>query len=234
MIVIQINWKENEIQIKNKTIGSCYSEAFQELKKREVLSVGLAESITLAVQNLYLFLWTPILLSTAQSDINIGFIFFCMVTSIIIGTKMFEIGILYLQAGLYTMLSAVIFGLFACLLFIYFVENFIVRLILFAILNGLCGLYQPLFSFIKYRILEEKHRALLMNIFRIPLNLYVIVCLLMLKIMDPFHVCLIASALALVAFFIVLSMIIVRPPIPRDGKSAFIIARKPTMRPSIN
>lgn len=188
MIFIQILWSENENQHKNSTISSCYAEAFNELKKREVLSVGISESITLAVQSLFLFLWTPILLQSTPYSINIGFIFITLVTSIIAGTKMFEIGIIYLKSGLYQMLCLILFSLSLSLYLIYSINSFPVRLILFAIINGFSGFYIPLFSFIKYKILNEKHRAFLMNIFRIPLNIYVIICLLSLKYLDPFSV----------------------------------------------
>lgn len=188
MIVIQVCWGENELQIGKKSLSHCYKEAFAELKKREVLSVGIAESITLAVQNLYLFLWTPILLASTPGKINIGFIFLCMVTSIVIGTKIFETGIIYLRTQLYVMLSLTLILLFGALIGIYFIESFFIRVIFFATLNGLSGLYSPLFSIVKYRILEEKHRALLMSIFRIPLNAYVIIALLLLRYIDPFKV----------------------------------------------
>jgi hypothetical protein len=46
----------------------------------------------------------------------------------------------------------------------------------------------PLNSIIKSKILVEKHRATLMNIFRIPVNVYVILTLLALKYIDAFTV----------------------------------------------
>ena len=138
---------------------------------------------------MFLFLWTPVLIySNPDGDINIGFIYICLVASILIGTSVFEVFIIYYKVGLYYLLSVVLFLIVVCLSLIYFINLFMVRLILFAALNGLVGLYNPLFSFIKYKILEEKHRALLMNIFRIPLNIYVVVCLSLLKVMDPFMV----------------------------------------------
>ena len=52
----------------------------------------------------------------------------------------------------------------------------------------------------------EKYRAVLMNIVRIPLNLYVIIVLVTLRYRNPFHVALIAGSMALVAFGIALSL----------------------------
>lgn len=188
MIYIEINWSENNLQIEKKSIAKCYSEAFKELGKREVLTVGMCESLTNGVQSLFLFLWTPILLASTPTQVNIGFVFLCIVSSIFCGTKVFEISIIYLKLNKYLVLSLCLFVIFSSLLTIFYVDVFVIRLVLFALMNGLSGLYQPLYSIIKYRILEEKHRTLLMNLFRIPLNAYVITILLLLKFINPFTV----------------------------------------------
>ena len=88
---------ENNLQIEKKSIAKCYSEAFKELGKREVLTVGMCESLTNGVQSLFLFLWTPILLASTPTQVNIGFVFLCIVSSIFCGTKVFEISIIYLK-----------------------------------------------------------------------------------------------------------------------------------------
>ena len=74
------------------------------------------------------------------------------------------------------------------------------RLLYLSLFNGMTGFYNPLNSIIKSNILVEKYRALLMNLFRIPLNTYVIIVLLTLRYMNPFTVALIAGSLAFVAF----------------------------------
>lgn len=133
-------------------------------------------------------MWTPILLASTPTQVNIGFVFLCIVSSIFCGTKLFEINVIYLKLNQYLVLACCLLTIFISLLTIYYVELFVVRLILFAGMNGLSGLYQPLYSIIKYKILEEKHRTLLMNLFRIPLNAYVITILLLLKFINPFTV----------------------------------------------
>ena len=186
--VIQFLWSENELRISNESIGFCYKEAFIELGKREVLTVGISESITQAIQNLYLFLWTPILLASSETPINIGFIYLCMVSCIFCGTKFFETSVIYLKMNLYAVLISCLAAITIILFTIFYVNNFFIRLCMFSILNGTYGLYTPLYSIIKYKILQEKHRALLMNMFRVPLNIYVIIVLLLLKFIDPFKV----------------------------------------------
>ena len=46
----------------------------------------------------------------------------------------------------------------------------------------------PIFSTIKSRIIEEKYRALLMSVFRVPVNTYFIFVLASLKYVKPLDV----------------------------------------------
>lgn len=189
MVVIEFSWAENEIVISKKSISRHYGEALRELKKRDVLSIGIAESCFLAVQNIFLFAWTPILLATNDNkSINVGFIFICLVTTLIIGTKSYEVCIIYHRLQRYLTLSMCILLSSVCYFCVYSIENYIVRLIFLSMINGITGMFNPLNSVIKSNILEEKHRALLMNIFRIPLNFYVILILLLLRYINPFTV----------------------------------------------
>ncbi len=49
----------------------------------------------------------------------------------------------------------------------------------------MCGYVLPLNSSIKSRILDEKSRALLMSIFRMPISIYVIAILIALQYLEP-------------------------------------------------
>ena len=189
MIATGLTWGENK-PMANSHDGAYqqFREAFGELKKREVLCVGLIESLSMAVLNIFLFSWTPILQNSTDGGINVGFIFTCMVITLILGTTIYEITILHLGCDYYSSIAVSL--LFESLLFIavYFIDSFTCRLILLSAINGVTGFYNPLNSIIKSKILVDKYRALLMNIFRIPLNFYVIVVLITLRFMDPFDV----------------------------------------------
>ena len=211
-IVIAILWDENKPMANSKVSAlSQFAEACMELKKREVLSVGLIESIVMAVLNIFLFSWTPILKNSTTGGINVGFIFTCMVLTMIVGTKTYEVTILHLGCDYY--MSIAVSLLIEALLFfiVYCKESFFIRLISLALINGFQGFYNPVNSIIKSKILIEKYRALLMNIFRIPLNLYVIIVLFTLRYMNPFTVALIAGLMSLCSFFIALSLNIWKP-----------------------
>jgi hypothetical protein len=171
-----------------KGMGKSFTEAFSELKKREVLSMGLIESLFQAVINIYLFIWTPILQNSTDKLINVGFIFTCFVIALILGTTLFEIFMIYLRSEYYISITLSLLIELTFFFFVYYVDNFLVRMILLAGINGISGFVNPLNSIIKSRILIEEHRATLMSIFRIPLNFYVIIVLISLRYMNPFTV----------------------------------------------
>lgn len=182
MIIIGLSWDENKPgdDKKHNTLY-LYKAAFKELKKREIITVGIMESLWSAVLHIFIFAWTPILQSSTDYSFNPGMIFFCFVLLIICGTKLYEVFIIHLKTNPYI-------SLFACLLIeimsffiIYMVENFTVRFLMCTVINGICGFYQPVNSIIKAKILKENVRALLMNMFRVPLNIYVVSILVLLK-----------------------------------------------------
>jgi hypothetical protein len=189
MIAIQVFWKENKPNILNKKSGfKNFTDAFKELKKREVLCMGIVESLYQAVVNIYLFAWTPILQMSTLTGINVGFIFTCFVITMILGTTFYEIFMIHMKSKFYPSIAVALFVESTLFFLVPNIDNFSVRLLLLACVNGVTGFYGPLNSIIKSKILVEQYRATLMSIFRIPLNFYVIIVLLGLRYMDPLDV----------------------------------------------
>lgn len=90
--IILVLWEENKPNEEGRThITQSFGEALKEMKKREVLTVGIIESLFLAVHSIFLFAWTPILTNTEGGEINVGIIFVCFVMSMITGTMLFEV-----------------------------------------------------------------------------------------------------------------------------------------------
>jgi MFS family permease len=199
-IVIAVLWDENRpLENSTQSTGAQLKEALKELKKVNVLCIGLIEGIALGILNIYLFSWTPILKQSTPGGMNVGFIYTCMVLTMIVGTKSYEVLIVYCNLDYYLSITGCLFIQGLLLFIVYFDNRFLARLLYLSLFNGLTGFYNPLNSIVKSNILVEKYRALLMNLFRIPLNTYVIIVLLTLRYMNPFHVALIAGSLAFVA-----------------------------------
>jgi hypothetical protein len=129
-------WDENKPnEAKRNDRSGVYGEVLEELKKREVWTVGLMESMFWATNNIFMFIWTPLLQEVGGQGINIGMIGVSFVLCMILGTVMFDVMLLKCHFGYYTSL---LFGFVASLtylLVVYFVQNFIIRLVLLAFVN---------------------------------------------------------------------------------------------------
>ena len=178
LIAIAIYWKENALNItKTQPIISQIKEATREFKKVDVLCIGLIEGITLASLNIFLFSWTPILKQSTEKGMNPGFVFTSMVLTMIVGTKFCTLLIVHLTCDHYMSITGCLLFQGIFLFLTYYKNSFLARLIFLCFFDGLIGFYSPLNSIIKSNILIEKYRAFLMNLFRVPLNIYVIIVL---------------------------------------------------------
>ena len=209
-IVIGILWEENELKLKQKKedTKTQLKNAMKEFNKMEVLCVGLIEGIAMACLNIFLFSWTPILKQSTPGGMNVGFIFTSMVLTMIVGTKSYEVLIVCLHFDYYMSIAGCLFFQGLLLFLVYYIDSFLARMLFLALFNGLTGFYNPLNSIVKSNILEEKYRALLMNLFRVPLNTYVIIVLLTLRYMNSFTVALIAGTMCFLASSIGIYLVI--------------------------
>ena len=199
-VVIAKLWDENApLANRRENTWEQFKEASKELKKVNVLCIGLIEGIAMGILNIYLFSWTPILKQSTPGGMNVGFIYTSMVLTMIVGTKSYEVLIVYCNFDYYMSITGCLFIQGVLLFLTYYIDNFLARMLFLALFNGLTGFYNPLNSIVKSNILVDEYRALLMNLFRIPLNIYVIIVLLTLRYMNPFTVALIAGSLAFIA-----------------------------------
>ena len=215
LLVIAKNWKENALS-KSETIMAQMKGALREFKKGEVLGIGLIEGIVMACLNMFLFSWTPILKQSTSGGMNPGFIFTSMVLTMIVGTKLCKLLIVYLYCDYFISITGCLFlqGIF--LILTYYKDSFLERLIFLCAFDGLIGFYNPVNSVLKSKILVEKYRALLMNLFRVPLNIYVIIVLLTIRYINSFTVALISGILCFLAFGIGLFLVIYVPVEQRE------------------
>ena len=201
-IVIPILWDENGLYIEQaEDLKTQLRNAMKEFKKMEVLFVGLIEGLAKACFYIYIFSLYPILKQSTPGDMNTGFIVILMVLTIIIGNKLYELLIVYLHFDYYISITGCLFFQGVLLFSVYYVDGFLARIIFLALLNGFNVFYNALNSLVKSNILEEKQRTL-MNLFRIPTIIFVIIVLLILNYIDAFSLALIAGTMSFVASFI--------------------------------
>ena len=134
--VILILWSENKPNSSKNKKSESFASALSELKKRDVLSIGIIESIFQACLNLFIFAWTPILQrSTTWSEINVGFIFICYVIVMIFFTALYELFIIYVKSRYYLSLAVVLFINTVMWYLVYSVESFFWRMQFLSIIN---------------------------------------------------------------------------------------------------
>ena len=208
-IYISFFWNENIFSILQEEQGnSRLLEVLLELKKVDILCIGLIEGLVMACLNIYIFSWTPILKQSTPGGMNVGFIYMAMALALVIGSKFYEILIVYLSFDYYTTITINLFlqGLF--LFLVYYINGFFWRMIFLSLFNGMFGLYAPLKSSINSDILNERNKFTIMSLFSIPTNVYVIVIFLHLNYMNCFTLALISSIMCLIAFVIGLFLVI--------------------------
>lgn len=200
MIASQLLWEENKPAADSKkSAWSQFREALTELEKTDVLCVGLIEGIIMAVLGIFLFSWTPVLKMSTNGNINVGLIYTCLLLTMLVGIKVYSIFILYLKANKYLSLTVSIFFESTMFIAIYFDNSFFRRLIYLSLINGYQGFYNPLNSIIKSGVIIDLYRASLMNIFRIPLNIYTIIVFFTLRFMNPFTVTFVTGLMSFTA-----------------------------------
>jgi hypothetical protein len=79
-----ILWEENSPGANKKSEEEGICDALGELKKREVLTVAIMESIYQGILVIFIFAWTPILQNSTPGPINFGFSFTCFVICIMV------------------------------------------------------------------------------------------------------------------------------------------------------
>ena len=209
-IIVAFLWDENINDNNNdtSTLG-IFLSALKELKKIDVLCIGLIEGILKAVLNIFLFMWTPILVESSSDKINIGFIYTIIFFTMILGAILIKPLIMSKKSDKYMSLAFCIFlqGLF--LLLAYFLDSFFWRIIFLSLFNGLNGFYNPLNEIIKSDILVDKYKALLNVLFYAPSIAYTIIVYLTLTFMTPFTLALIGGIMSFIAFIIGIILVIV-------------------------
>ena len=84
-----------------------------------------------------------------------------------------------------------------------FIHKKFVVYVMFLLFETTVGVFYPSYGMIKSEIIPEEIRSWVMNIFRIPLNLFVVVLLLKLKHLSPqivFVVCTISHAIGFLCY----------------------------------
>lgn len=161
-----------------------YDTIKAELKKKPVWILMVMEILTYTIVILFIIIWSPLLLNF-NPNANVGFAFLTFTFSIIIFSKLFEIQILILKNNIYQHFCYVLLAQSFCLLYSYFTQIFIFKLICNAIVNGSFGFLLPCLSTMKSQIITESIRTLMMSVFKVPTYTLSLITLLISILITP-------------------------------------------------
>ena len=150
---------------------------------QRVMYLGLCQSLFEGAMYSFVFLWTPALtfgLSGKDKELPFGLIFACFMTAVMGGSLLFS----YLlkeksleELPIYIHGSATVASFLTAL----FTGNQYLTCFTFVVFEGVCGCFFPTFGTLRGTYIPEDTRTTVMNLFRIPLNLYVVILLQQMK-----------------------------------------------------
>lgn len=216
-ILVTSSWTEN-FGNKELRLLSSLSRGFDLIRKdSRIAALGLGQSLFEGAMYTFVFMWTPALKSdkeiSAENEgkamINttsdyLGLIFAVFMICVMIGSSLFKIYSAkkdYVYIVPLYMHSLAFLSMTVATLFI---TNKPVVYLSFLVFESTVGLFYPAYGVIKSEKIPEEMRSSVMNIFRIPLNCFVVVLLLKIKYLSPqvvFSICAIAHALAFLCYF---------------------------------
>jgi len=130
-----------------------------------ISSLGVIQALFEGSMYAFVLMWTPSL-STEDSNIPHGLIFSALMLSVMVGSLVNDL----IKPTLVTILT-----ISACALsLVAFIEDPIVRFVLFGTFEACVGAFWPVMASLRSKYVPENARCAVLSIFRIPLNLIVI------------------------------------------------------------
>lgn len=169
------NWNENygDSRIEfSQTMSNALTDICSGFR---VPLLGFVQALFEASMYTFVFMWTPSLEATLPEGevIPHGMIFATFMLATMIGSSVFSLLASFVKMetiGILTLILAAVSHALPA-----FTEW---RFIAFLLFEVCCGLYWPCFGALRGRYLNERSRSAVMNLFRVPLNLLVVLVLL--------------------------------------------------------
>ena len=106
--------------------------------------------------------------------------------------------------NLFKIVSFISFTIIIDFFLTYYINSFSTRLYLFIYFDGISGIYEPTISVLKSSLIDHKIRSTVMNLFRLPRNVFSIILLFVSKYMTTYQICLVVVVIASITFFFAL------------------------------
>ena len=177
MLYVSSRWTENYGESDGQTGGGFGKALSAIFADKKILLCGLICSSFESSMFIFVFNWTPCLMEEGQPVPPFGHIFTGFMVFCLLGTRVYA----YLagklaveQIGLIVMFVST-----ACHLTVFFFESVQIRFVAFLAFEACVGLYFPMMGTLKGEIVPEDMRSTIYNLYRLPLNVVVLMPLLM-------------------------------------------------------
>lgn len=181
-ILVFLLWGENYGDTTVDVSGT-FSNAVNTLKTdSKVMLLGIVQSLFEASMYTFVFMWTPALQETEEDGrepepLPFGLIFASYMVAIMLGSSVFKILVVKYHVVAESV-GKFVFGTAACSLLIPVItSNKSLITLAFITFEMMCGMYFPCMGTLRGKYVPEASRAAIMNIFRVPLNLLVVLVL---------------------------------------------------------
>ena len=175
--IIFRSWRENFGDASHLHTGfDNFGKAWQLLLTNEkVLLLGLIQSCFESAMYIFVFMWTPALEAGSRTAIPHGLVFACFMVCLMIGSKVYEVLVRLRPEEHLTRWVFVVAS--AALAMPILTTNATAVFIGFLVFEVCCGIYFPAMGRMRSTYISGEVRSTVMNVFRIGLNLIVVVTL---------------------------------------------------------
>ncbi len=216
-LIVAFTWSENYGNA-NQNITGSFTKAFELIKSDpRICTLAVAQSCFEGAMYTFVFMWTPALKTAEESKAEeegraleegtsqyLGVIFACFMVCVMVGSSVFKLTNTS-KTRLYK-IPLILHGVsfITMLLITVFYDHKLVVYICFLVFEISVGVFYPAYGVIKSEKLPEEIRSSVMNIFRIPLNAFVVLLLLKIKFLSPpivFGVCTLTHGISWACYY---------------------------------
>jgi len=184
-LVVFFTWPENYGKRQDNLMKSCCQGLSMIFADKNVLMLGVLQTVVESCMYIFVFLWTPVLAPAAPPY---GMVFAVFMVAVMIGSSLYSLAISHGATSGHTLMYslALVAPAMAASALISGPENtsgdLTVIYFAFVLFEVAIGIYFPSISTLKSQYVPEACRANIMNWFRVPMNVITCVALLCLKI----------------------------------------------------
>eukprot|EP00605_Chrysophyceae_sp_TOSAG23-4_P002777 GSChrysophyteH1.ASY1.ANO1.3061.1 assembled CDS len=179
-----------------------------------IAALGMAQSCFEGAMYTFVFMWTPALKPSDDKAVDtedgesvtdyLGTIFAVFMVCVMVGSSIFKILSQKSKSLYFIPLYLHAAAFFSMVGVTYFMNDKTIVYLCFLIFEASVGIFWPAYGCIKSEKIPEDIRSAVMNIFRIPLNAFVVLLLLKVKYLDSetvFTICSVAHGIAFLCYW---------------------------------